>query len=177
MKLFVATDIHGSAFWAEQTVTKFEQSGADMLILLGDVFNHGPRNPFPRDYAPMRVAEILNGVADRVIAVQGNCDSEVDAMIANFPFVRDCIVPLGKRRLYLTHGHVCNKNALPKLAAGDVMIYGHFHRNEATDVEGVHCLGLSSAALPKDVASYCIVDETGYEVFSFDGETMLKKIF
>lgn len=177
MRLFVATDIHGSAYWAEQIVDRFERSGADMLILLGDVYNHGPRNPFPRDYAPMKVAELFNGIAERVVAVQGNCDSEVDAMISKFPFVRDCIIPLGKRRLYLTHGHVYNKDNFPNLSSGDAMIYGHFHINELNVVNGVYCVNLSSASLPKDQSAYCIADEEGVSVFNFDGETLLRQKF
>lgn len=172
MKLFVATDIHGSAYWAEQVVQKFRQSGAEQLILLGDVYNHGPRNPFPRDYAPMRVAEIFNSVADRVTAVTGNCDSQVDCMISDFPFVNDCIVPLAGRRLYFTHGHVYNKHNLPKLAAGDAVVYGHFHINEYACVEGVHCVNVSSAALPKDQSAYCIVEDSGISVFGFDDKRL-----
>lgn len=177
MKLFVVTDIHGSAFWAEQAVRKFQSSHADKLVLLGDVYNHGPRNPFPRDYAPMRVAQLLNGIADKVFSVIGNCDSEVDAMISDFPFVRDSVIPLGKRRLYLTHGHVYNKNNLPKLAAGDVLMYGHFHVNEYVCQKGVHCINVSSASLPKDCSAFCIVDERGASVFDFDDNLLLKVVF
>ena len=177
MKLFIATDIHGSAYFAQQIVDKFYKSGADMLILLGDVYNHGPRNPFPRDYAPMKVAEVFNAIADKVIAVQGNCDSEVDEMISEFPFVNENIVPLNNRRLFLTHGHVHNKDNLPQLAEGDVMIYGHFHRNELTVVNGVYCVNLSSASLPKDKSSYCIVDEQSLAVYDFDGEVVFTQQF
>ena len=65
MKLFVVSDIHGSAYWAEKVTEKFKKSGADMMVLLGDVYNHGPRNPFPQQYAPMKVAEIPNAAADK----------------------------------------------------------------------------------------------------------------
>ncbi len=177
MRLFVVSDLHGSAYWAQRSIDSFVQSGADKLVLLGDVYNHGPRNPFPREYAPMRVAEYLNSVADRIIAVTGNCDSEVDAMISNFPFVRDCIIPLGERRLYLTHGHVYNKNNLPKLVKGDVLMYGHFHINEHAVVDGVHCINLSSAALPKDTSAYCIVEEERATIYDFDGKVVLSVKF
>ena len=168
MKLFVATDVHGSAYWAQKTVEKFLASQADNLVLLGDVYNHGPRNPFPRDYAPMRVAELFGSVADKVIAVTGNCDSEVDGMISAFPFVRDCVIPFARHRLYLTHGHVYNKTALPKLSNGDALIYGHFHVNEHVLVNGVHCIALSSVALPKDRGAYCIAQDGRIELFDFD---------
>ena len=173
MKLFVATDVHGSAYWAERIVNKFRQSQADALVLLGDIYNHGPRNPFPQDYAPMRVAEIFNAVADKIVAVKGNCDSEVDQFISQFPFVNDCVIPFkGGKRLYCTHGHVYNKHELPPVAAGDIVIYGHFHFNDHQCVDGVHCIGLSSVALPKDKAAYATADERGVEVFDFDDERL-----
>lgn len=169
MKLFVATDIHGSAYWAERIVDEFKQSCADKLILLGDVYNHGPRNPFPREYAPMKVAQAFNAIADSVIAVKGNCDSEVDEMISQFPFVKEHTVTLGDRKLYFTHGHVYNKDNVPQvLKEGDVLIYGHFHQNETTVNNGVHCVCVSSVSLPKDIPSYCIVDDNGASVYRFD---------
>ena len=177
MKLFIATDVHGSAYWAERIVEEFKRANCDMLILLGDVYNHGPRNPFPRDYAPMRVAEVFNQIADKVIAVKGNCDSEVDQMISDFPFVQQEIIPQKNRLLYFTHGHVYNKNNLPRVSAGDVLFYGHFHQNEISVVDGVTCVNVSSAALPKDKSSYCIVDDAAVILYDFDGKVILQKTF
>lgn len=177
MKLFIATDIHGSAYFAERIVHKYNRSSADALILLGDVYNHGPRNPFPKDYAPMQVAQLLNSVSNRVIAVKGNCDSAVDEMISMFPFVENNIVPLGKRRLFLTHGHVFNKHSLPLIDAGDVLIYGHFHVNDCEIVNGIYCINVSSASLPKDKAAYCIVDERGATIYDLDDNVILSTQF
>ena len=177
MKLFIATDVHGSAYWANCTVQEFKRLNCDLLVLLGDVYNHGPRNPFPRDYAPMKVAEIFNGIANKVVAVKGNCDSEVDEMISEFPFVKQEIIPLGNRKLYFTHGHVYNKDNLPCLSKGDVLFYGHFHKNEITVVDGVTCVNVSSVSLPKDKSAYCVVDESGITLYGFDGEVILHKSF
>ena len=168
MKLFVATDVHGSAYWADRIVEQFNRSNCDMLILLGDVYNHGPRNPFPRDYQPMTVAKTFNKIADKIVAVKGNCDSEVDEMISEFPFVAHQVIPLGGRRLYFTHGHVYNKGNLPKLSRGDVLFYGHFHKNEMEVVNGVLCVNVSSVSLPKDVPSFCIVDDKGATLYGFN---------
>lgn len=173
MKLLIATDIHGSSYWAQRVADKFRETQADTLILLGDVYNHGPRNPFPRDYAPMKTAEILNSIADKIVAVKGNCDSEVDQMISKFPFAESCIVPVGGKRIFCTHGHVYNKDNLPALCEGDALICGHFHINEYVVSRGVHCVKLSSASLPKDCAAFCIVDDSGLCVSDFDG----KKLF
>lgn len=170
MKILIATDIHGSAYWASKVVQKFNQSNADQLILLGDVYNHGPRNPFPRDYAPMSVADSLNAVADKVLAVKGNCDSEVDEMISNFPFVGQHVLTVNGRRVYFTHGHVYNKLTPPPTAKrGDSVIYGHFHTSEITDVNGVICVNVGSTSLPKDdLNAYCILDDNAVTVYDFD---------
>ena len=173
MKYFVATDIHGSAYWAERIVELFNSSGCDKLILLGDVYNHGPRNPFPKDYAPMKVAEVFNGIADRVIAIKGNCDSEVDEMISEFPFVKKKVVTCCGKRYFFTHGHIYNKDNLPKLHDGDMLFYGHFHKNEIVTVNGVTCINISSAALPKDRAAYCIIDDGDVSVYALDEDGQL----
>ena len=99
----------------------FAQSGAQWLVILGDVLNHGPRNALPEGYAPAQVAEKLNPYASRIIAVRGNCDSEVDQMLLHFPMTAPWQqVLLEKCRLFLTHGHLFSPDNLPALAAGDV---------------------------------------------------------
>lgn len=178
MKILVATDIHGSAYWAEKIVEKFLQHKADSIILLGDVYNHGPRNPFPEGYAPMKVADILNSVSDKIVAVQGNCDSAVDQMISGFPFVQDEVVFLQNRRLYFTHGHVFNKTNLPALKSGDILLYGHFHVNEITNADGVTCVNVGSCSLPKDGSnSYCIIDESGVTLYDFADTVIARTSF
>ncbi len=179
MKIFVATDLHGSAFWAEKVVEKFRETGCDVLVLLGDIYNHGPRNPFPQQYAPQEVAKIFNAVRDKLVVVKGNCDSEVDEMISDFDFLLQEVMFVGGRRVFFTHGHVYNKHNLPHLNSGDVLVYGHFHQNEIAEVGGVVCVNVNSCALPKEdgVPTYCIVDETGVSVLDFDNAVVLSKKF
>lgn len=81
MKLMFASDLHGSLPATEKVLEQFVRLKADRLILLGDLMYHGPRNPLPEGYAPAEVADRLNSVAERIIAVRGNCDSEVDQML------------------------------------------------------------------------------------------------
>ena len=75
MKYFIASDIHGSAYWCGKMLEKFNDSGAEKLILLGDILYHGPRNDLPRDYAPKKVIEMLNPLKGRIYAVRGNCEA------------------------------------------------------------------------------------------------------
>lgn len=128
MKLMFASDIHGSLPATERVLSLFEQSGAQWLIILGDVLNHGPRNALPEGYAPAQVAEKLNQYADKIIAVRGNCDSEVDQMLLHFPITAPWQqVLLANCRLFLTHGHLFGPDNLPALTTGDVLVYGHTH--------------------------------------------------
>lgn len=92
MKWMIASDLHGSAYYCRQLLDCFTQEGAERLILLGDLLYHGPRNNLPRDYAPKEVISLLNGVKNRLFCVRGNCDTEVDQMVLDFPIMADYAV-------------------------------------------------------------------------------------
>lgn len=106
MKLFIASDIHGSAVWCEKMVERFKREGADKLVLLGDILYHGPRNPLPDGYAPQKVFNMLNALRAQIIAVRGNCDSEVDQMVLEFNVSSDYAeIYDGATKITLSHGH------------------------------------------------------------------------
>ncbi|MGN0771281.1 MAG: phosphodiesterase [Christensenellales bacterium] len=149
MKLFIASDIHGSYHYAKLIKECFERERADILLLLGDIYNHGPRNPFPQEYAPMKVAEVLNSMADKLIVVKGNCDSEVDQMISDFTFVATAMVDVDGIKVFATHGHVHNIDNMASVRC-DVMVYGHFHQGFIVRKNGVVIANPSSASLPKE---------------------------
>lgn len=128
MRYLIASDIHGALPAAEMLVTRFCEEGADRLLLLGDLLYHGPRNPLPEGYAPAQVAKLLNGYADRITAVRGNCDSEVDQMVLNFPCLGDYALVVDERTtLLLTHGHLDLAAAVAGLPAGSFVLSGHTH--------------------------------------------------
>ncbi|MDY1814729.1 phosphodiesterase [Klebsiella pneumoniae] len=129
MKLMFASDIHGSLPATERVLERFAQSGARWLIILGDVLNHGPRNALPEGYAPGKVAERLNSVAERIVAVRGQLRQRSGSDAASFfPMTAPWQQVLSERyRLFLTHGHLYSPDNLPPLAAGDVLAYGHTH--------------------------------------------------
>jgi len=150
MKLMFASDIHGSLPATERIVTLFEESGAQWLILLGDLLNHGPRNALPDGYAPAQVAERLNALAPRIIAVRGNCDSEVDQMLLKFPITAPWQqVLLGEPRLFLTHGHLFHPENLPPLNERDVLVYGHTHIPVARRGDACTLFNPGSVSIPK----------------------------
>ena len=89
MKLFIASDIHGSAFFAKKMIDAFEKEKCDKILLLGDILYHGPRNDLPKEYNPKQVIDLLNNYASIITSVRGNCDGEVDQMVLKFPILSD----------------------------------------------------------------------------------------
>lgn len=176
MKLMFASDIHGSLPATERVLERFAQSGAQWLVILGDVLNHGPRNALPEGYAPAQVAERLNSVAQRIIAVRGNCDSEVDQMLLHFPITAPWQQVLSERyRLFLTHGHLYSPDNLPPLAAGDVLAYGHTHIPVAEKRGDVFLFNPGSVSIPKGgfAASYSMLEDDRLQVFALNDNQVI----
>ncbi|MBP5466878.1 MAG: phosphodiesterase [Clostridia bacterium] len=171
MKILIASDIHGSAYYAELVREKFFAEKADKLLLLGDIYNHGPRNPFPKDYAPQTVAEILNALKDKLIVVKGNCDSEVDTLISEFDFIENCCILIGNKTVFCTHGHVYNKDNMP-LTRFDALVYGHFHTGFTERINGVLVANAGSVSLPKNGTPHSYILLAGDKLIlkTLDGE-------
>ena len=128
MKLMIASDIHGSAYYCDAMLEAFSRENADRLLLLGDILYHGPRNDLPREYAPKKVISMLNSKKNKIFCIRGNCDTEVDQMVLEFPILADyCILTVGKRLIFATHGHNFNMKSLPPLSEGDILLHGHTH--------------------------------------------------
>ncbi len=128
MKLMIASDIHGSAYYCKKMTEAFHRENADRLLLLGDILYHGPRNDLPKDYAPKEVIAMLNALKQSIFCVRGNCDTEVDQMVLQFPVLADyCVLAAGERLIYATHGHHYNMETPPPLQKGDILLHGHTH--------------------------------------------------
>ena len=151
MNIVIASDIHGSAAWCRRLVAAIEAESPDQVILLGDLLYHGPRNPLPDGYAPAEVAGMLNGLAERITAVRGNCDAEVDQMMLDFPCMADyALVADGDRKLFCTHGHVFSPEEPPRLAEGTLFLSGHTHVKVDEVRDGIRFVNPGSVSLPKD---------------------------
>ncbi len=164
MKLMIASDIHGSAYYCRQLLDAFAKECADRLLLLGDILYHGPRNDLPTEYAPKEVIAMLNPLKNQIFCVRGNCDTEVDQMVLDFPILADySIIPAGSRLIYATHGHNFNLKALPPLQAEDILLHGHTHV-PAWTAFGDNNLYLNpgSVSIPKENSphGYMIIEDT-----------------
>ncbi len=152
MKWMIASDLHGSAYYCRKMLEAFERERADRLFLLGDLLYHGPRNDLPREYAPKEVIPLLNGKKEKLLCVRGNCDAEVDQMVLEFPVLADyAVLPVGRRLIYATHGHIYHVKNLPPLAPGDVLLHGHTHVPAWTEFgQGNLYLNSGSVSIPKE---------------------------
>ena len=170
MKIFVASDIHGSAYWCRKMLEAYEAEKADFLLLLGDVLYHGPRNDLPEEYAPKKVIEMLNPYADDIMCVRGNCESEVDQMVLDFLITSPAIrIKDRDARIFATHGHVWNEDNLPRLREGEILLCGHTHVQVVREHEHYTYVNPGSVSIPKENTPH------GYAIIE-NGEVTLKSL-
>ena len=151
MRILFISDVHGVPSALSAALAKGDALGYDRLVLLGDVLYHGPRNGVPDFYDPVKVAELLNARKDRIVAVRGNCDAEVDQMMLQFPMMDDYkVLEADGERFFLTHGHLYNEDRLPPIGMGTVLCHGHTHIAEKKKLAcGLTIFNPGSISLPK----------------------------
>ena len=162
MKLLIASDLHGSAYWCGRLMEEIKKEQPDRILLLGDLLYHGPRNDLPRDYAPKQVIPMLSSLKEKILAVRGNCEAEVDQMVLPFPCMADFSeLYVDGKLLHLSHGHHQNPENLPPLPEGSVFLYGHTHVKFDRVVSGIRCLNPGSLSIPKDGSHSYLIYENG----------------
>ena len=174
MKLFIISDVHGSKHYLDLAIKAFHKSTADKLVCLGDFYYHGPRNPLTEGYNPMEVASIFNSLGDKLIAIKGNCDAEVDQMISTFTFIKNYSLKVGNKNVYFHHGH----NDIAEIDKYDIIFFGHIHQG-LIEKEGKHIYANpGSISLPKKELSrgYMILDESGIKHYDLITNELLREI-
>ena len=152
MKLFIASDLHGSALYCRKMLQAAEEARADRILLLGDLLYHGPRNDLPEEYDTKAVTAMLNGVKNRLLCVRGNCDAEVDQMVLEFPVMAEytTLALENGKLLFATHGHHFDPEHLPPIPAGSAFAFGHVHVKHLEWKDGILILNPGSVSIPKD---------------------------
>lgn len=151
MKWFIASDIHGSAYYCEKMLQAFDSEKADRMLLLGDLLYHGPRNDLPEGYDPKEVIRLLNERRESILCVRGNCEAEVDQMVLEFSVMADyCVLCVEDRVIYATHGHLFGEDNPPALQLGDILLCGHTHVPKCVDRGEYLFLNPGSVSLPKE---------------------------
>ncbi|MCF2554152.1 phosphodiesterase [Faecalicatena contorta] len=151
MKLMIASDIHGSAYYCRKMLDAFTREQADRLLLLGDFLYHGPRNDLPKDYNPKEVIAMLNPLKQSLLCVRGNCDTEVDQMVLEFPILSDyCLLEVNGKTIFATHGHIYSPDHLPPLKDGDILLNGHTHIPANENMGTYTYVNPGSVSIPKN---------------------------
>lgn len=175
MKVMIASDLHGSAYYTNKMADLFAKEQPDRLILLGDLLYHGPRNALPKEYDPARTAQILNSLKDKIVCVRGNCDSEVDQMMLEFPIGADYAIwyEMGSL-IFMTHGHLYNEENQPLIGRGDVLLHGHTHIPVTADLGTMYLLNPGSVAIPKGGSSnsLAIYGNGVFRIVDLDGSEL-----
>ena len=172
MKIMIASDIHGSYKYAKMLTDRFNESGCEKLLLLGDILYHGPRNDLPEEYAPKKVISLLNPLKNKILAVRGNCDTEVDQMVLDFPILADyAVVYSGEKTIYATHGHKYSPQNPPPLAKGDILINGHTHVTKYEEYENFTYINPGSVSIPKEDTKrgYIILEGGTFSFYDIEG--------
>lgn len=163
MKYLVVSDIHGCLPSLEKVLDFYRANSYDMMLILGDVLNYGPRNGVPEGLDAMAIVERLNAMSDQIVAIRGNCDSEVDQMLLSYPMMADCTMVVdGKRRYFLTHGHIYSPDNRPGKGI-DVFLSGHTHLWELRRDGNTIICNTGSVTFPKDgrEATFATIEENG----------------
>jgi len=181
MKLLIASDIHGDLDSIEKVLSAFKNEKCDKILLLGDLLYHGPRNDLPKTYAPKAVIELLNAHKDSILCVRGNCDTEVDQMVLDFPILAYySYICLDGLQIFATHGHHHNTQNPPSLRKGEILLHGHTHvlKCEEFGNENFY-INPGSAALPKEnnPRTYMVYESRTFIIKDFDGNIILNKKF
>lgn len=171
MKWFIASDLHGSAQYGKLVLDAYDREKADRLLLLGDILNPGPRNGIPEGYVPMALADMLNERKDDILAVRGNCDSEIDQMLLSFPMTADyTVISLDKRIIFATHGHIFHRDHLPPMHEGDILLHGHTHRSACEQAGQYFYCNPGSPTFPFDGhRGYLTLDQDRISLKTLDG--------
>lgn len=175
MKLLLASDIHGSAYYTHLLMERIESEKPDQILLLGDLLYHGPRNDLPKDYAPKEVLEMLNSLKDKVIAVRGNCEAEVDQMVLEFSCMSDFTTLTLQQgaSLFATHGHLWNPENMPAFKS-NIFCYGHTHIKQLEFVGDTLMVNPGSISIPKDGShSFAVITENDIELKDLTSDTTL----
>ena len=175
MKYMIASDIHGSAYYCGLLLDEYRKSGASRLILLGDILYHGPRNDLPKDYDPKAVITMLNGIKDQIYSVRGNCDTEVDQMVLEFPVLADYgLLVVNGLTIYLTHGHIYHRDHLPPVQKGDILLHGHTHILTAERDGDITILNPGSVSIPKGGTppTFAILEDQVFRILDFEGNKL-----
>lgn len=177
MKIMFISDIHGIKTNLELIKNKFNELNCDKLVVLGDLYYIGPRNKMIEGYDIEYVRNFLSSFKDKLICIRGNCDSEVDLAVSDFPIISELgLISTTNEDIYLTHGHIYNESNWEK--TNSILVYGHLHIPFIKQIETNIYINPGSISLPKEnnTPSYLIYDEEKFTIYDIKNNVISEKI-
>lgn len=176
MKYIVVSDIHGSYLFFNKVIEYFNEHSCDKILLLGDILYHGPRNDLPAGHDVKKLINLLNEYKDRIIAVRGNCDAEVDEMVLDFKIHDNYEICINNLNFFMTHGHHINPNSPLKNKENFVILYGHSHIPDFCKIENNYYFNPGSIAIPKggSVHSFGLIENNTISLIDIKGNVLIK---
>ena len=176
MKILFISDIHGIKTNLPKIKQRFTELECDKLVVLGDLYYIGPRNKMIEGYDIDYVRNFLESFQDKLICIKGNCDSEVDKLVSNFPIINELgLIATINEDLYLTHGHIYNESNWQK--TNSILIYGHLHIPFIKEIETNIYINPGSISLPKSEAgpTYLFYNEDEFIIYDMNDQIIAKK--
>lgn len=162
MKIGFLSDTHG---YLQDTNRALEiLKNCDVIIHLGDVLAHGPRNKILEGYAPKELAEVLSNI-DNIEYISGNCDADVDSMVTGKDISSKAqFIEVGDLKMYATHGYLEDESERAenaKALGANLVVTGHSHVKVLEKNDGIVYLNPGSTSLPKDGSKSVAMYEDG----------------
>ena len=176
MKVLFISDIHGIKTNLNKIKEVYQKEKCNKLVVLGDLYYIGPRNKMIEGYDIDFVKNFLESFKDDLICIKGNCDSEVDKMVSDFPIVNELgLISTINEDLYLTHGHIYNESNWNK--TNSILIYGHLHIPFIKQIETNLYINPGSISLPKEgnPPTYLIFDEEKFTIYDINDNILVEK--
>ena len=170
MRYLIVSDIHGGYNGTKLIYDLYSSGKFDLIIILGDILYHGPRNDLPADYKPKECIKLLNELKDYIVAIRGNCDAYVDEMVLDFKFNDSMDLKINGLNAHLEHGHFLDSYN----GNSDIVLYGHTHILKIEKKDNKIYFNPGSITLPKNNTpkTYAIWDEHTIEIISVDGKVI-----
>lgn len=177
MKILFLSDIHGISDHLPYIKKIDEKENFDKIVVLGDLYYAGPTYDYFKQTKSMEVKEFLTGYQERLICMKGNCDSEVDIKVSDFPICRTLsLICVDGLDIYLTHGNEYNLEKDEKFQRKGILVYGHEHYPFIKRKKDMIFINVGSISMPRRAseASYGIYCDKTFTIYGVSGKEIDK---